>query len=166
LKFIEEGRSIYLDAGTTIMELARLLPDIKLSIVTSCPKIALETTKKHSHHVNIVGGTINSDNCAISGPQAISFIKEVNIDTAFLVPSGYFDYQGFTCGNYSECELKRAVIKKANKIVMLLGSYKLDKTLPFTFATLKDIDYLISDGKAESFKMDTVTKKKVTIIKV
>ena len=161
LNFVEPERSIYLDAGTTIIELARLLTDVKLSILTSCPNIALESIKKHSHHVNIVGGTINRDNCAISGPQALAFIKEVNIDTAFLVPSGYSDNSGFTCGNYSECEVKKSVIKKANRIVMLCASYKLDKALPYTFATLKDVDYLITDGKPEIFKVKKNTKTEI-----
>ena len=166
LKFIEEGRSIYLDAGTTIIELARLLPNIKLSVLTSCPKIALETIKKHNHQVNIVGGTINSDNCAISGPQSIAFIKDINIDIAFMVPSGYSDNNGFTSGNHYECELKRAIIKKANKIVMLTAAYKLDKTLPFTFATLRDVDYLITDTKQQRFTIKGATKNKLQIIEV
>ena len=40
---------------------------------------------------------------------------------------------GFSCGNYSECELKSYVVKNAHKVIMLIDSSKFDKDLPYTF---------------------------------
>ncbi len=166
LMFVETGRSVFLDSGTTIMEFAKILPDIKLSILTTGPNIALEIIKKYNPSVNMVGGTINSDNCSVAGAQALSFIKSINIDIAFITPSGYSQNGGFTCGNYAECELKRAVIKKANKVIMLTTSDKLNKSLPFTFATLKDIDVLITDAKLDEYTFKSAVKSGVKIVKV
>ena len=42
IKFIETGRSIYIDSGTTMMCLSTVLPDEDFSILTSGPNIALE----------------------------------------------------------------------------------------------------------------------------
>ncbi|MBE6903380.1 MAG: DeoR/GlpR transcriptional regulator [Ruminococcaceae bacterium] len=166
VKFIESGRAVFLDSGTTTMELAKLLPDIKLSILTTGPNIAIEASKRYSTTVNMVGGTINSNNCAVSGMQALSFIKSINIDIAFTTPSGYSQSGGFTVGNYADCEVKRAIIKKANKVVMLMSSDKLDKSLPFTFATLKDIDVLITDGVLEESILKTAERSGIEIIRV
>jgi DeoR/GlpR family transcriptional regulator of sugar metabolism len=43
-------------------------------------------------------------------------------------------------------EIKRAVIEKADKVIMLLDSSKVGKNMPFTFAELSNINYLVVDG--------------------
>ncbi len=142
---IESGRSVFLDSGTTMLRLASLLPDERLTITTTGPNVALELIKKSQPIVNIVGGMLNRANLSISGNQAIKFLDEINIDIAFIVPSGVSAQNGLTSGNYIECELKQLVVNKANKVVVLIDSSKLDKSLPYTFCKLDDVDVIISD---------------------
>ena len=80
--------------------------------------------------VNIVGGMLNRNSLSVSGSQTISFIEGINIDMAFVVPSGASPKGGLTCGNNIECELKKLVVKKAAKVVALMDSSKIDKRLP------------------------------------
>ena len=77
--------------------------------------------------------------------MSISFIESINIDLAFIVPSGVSAKDGLTCGNYIECELKKLVVQKARKVVLLMDSSKLNKSLPYTFCSIDDIDCIISD---------------------
>ena len=142
---IETGRSIYIDSGTTTMCLARLLSDENLSIITSGPNIALEIIKNNNPSITLIGGQLSRNNLSTSGVHSTDFIKNINIDIAFVAASGFSLKSGFTAGDFNECELKRAVIKKAGKIVLLMDSGKVDKNLPFTFAALKDIDILICE---------------------
>ena len=144
-EMIEAGRSIFLDSGTTILKLAAAINDERFSITTSGPNVALELLKKNKPLVNIVGGLINRDNITISGTQAIRYMEDINIDIAFLVPSGLSMENGFTCGNYSECEFKEHIIRKARRVVLLMDGTKLDKSLPYTFASFENIDALITD---------------------
>ncbi len=146
LNYIETGRSIFLDSGTTILKMASIMPDERLSILTTGPNIALELVKKSLPIINLVGGMINRDNISISGSQAISFIENINIDTAFLVPSGFSIDSGFTSGNYSECELKSYICEKARRVIILADTSKLDKNLPYTFAKLSAVDTIITNG--------------------
>ena len=145
LEYVETGRAIYMDSGTTMMCLATMLSDDKFSIFTSGPNIALEILKNHKPSVTILGGQINRDNVSVSGISALNFIKNINIDIAFMATSGFSLENGFTGGNFSECELKKAAMEKANKTIMLMDTIKIGKDMPFTFATLKDIDILICD---------------------
>ena len=145
LEYIEVGRSIYLDSGTTMMKFAANIPNQRLTIITSGPNVAMEITKKSNPIVHLIGGMINRENISISGGQAIHFLEDVNIDIAFLVPSGLTCNNAFTSGNYSECELKQFVVQKARKKIMLMDSSKLDKSLPYTFANFTDCDVIITD---------------------
>ncbi|MBQ8944493.1 MAG: DeoR/GlpR transcriptional regulator, partial [Clostridia bacterium] len=82
---------------------------------------------------------------SVSGTQSLDFIKDFNIETAFVAASAFSEENGFTVGNNSECELKRAVVKKAKKVIMLCDSAKFGKSMPYTFATLEDVDVLITE---------------------
>ena len=88
---------------------------------------------------------INRDNISISGNQALRFLADINIDIAFIVPSGLSLKDGFTSGNYPECELKRMVVDKARRVVILIDTSKLDRSLPFTFCDLASVHTIVAD---------------------
>ena len=144
--FLEPGRSIFVDSGSTVGRLSHFLPSERLTFTTTSPSIALELCKTGVHVVNIVGGRVDRDNFSVSGMYAMKFISDMNIDIAFLCPSGLSVTGSFTCGNYSECELKSTVAKKARLVVMLMDKTKIDKMLPFTFCNMEDVDVLVTDG--------------------
>ncbi len=147
IELLETGRSIFLDSGTTMLKMASLLPEERLTITTTGPNIALELLHKKQTLVNLVGGMLNRDNISVSGTQALQFLDDINIDIAFIVPSGASAQTGLTCGNYSECELKKLIVEKARKIIVLLDTSKLDKSLPYTFCDLKSVSSIITNGK-------------------
>ena len=138
--------SIVLDAGTTVMSLVRQLPNQHYTIVTSGANIAIELSQRSRSTVSCVGGQISSSTLSLSGPQAEAFLATVNIDTAVLAATGYSAGAGFTVGSYTENSLKRRVIQKADKVILLIDRSKLGRTLPFTFASLSDIDVVICDA--------------------
>ena len=162
-EIIEPGRSIFFDYGTTMLTLAREIPDERVTITTTGPNVALELIKKHRPIVNIVGGMLNRDNISVVGNQALGCIDEINIDIAFIAPSG-FSEGGVTCGNYTECELKKMVIKKARKVVLLLDVSKLDKILPYTVCGLDMIDIIITDSDLPSIITQEAKKNGTQII--
>lgn len=145
IELIETGRSLFLDSGTTVLTLASLLPDERHTIITTGPNIALELIKKNQPIVNLVGGMVNRDNISISGNQALRFLDDINIDIAFIVPSGLSLKDGFTSGNYPECELKKMVVEKARRVVVLMDTSKLDRSLPFTFCSLEKVHTIVAD---------------------
>lgn len=145
VSFVEKGRSIYFDAGSTLMYLSKILPDDSFSVVTSGANIALELIKKSKPSVLTLGGQVNRNTLSVSGPNASSQLDNINIDLAFMSASGFSIENGFTVSNIYECELKRKVIKSAKKVILLMDTSKLNKALPFTFAHLEDIDLLICE---------------------
>lgn len=155
LMFVEKGRSYFLDSGTTIMRLAENIPDEHMTITTPGPNIALELAKKQHPIINLVGGIVNRESISVTGSMAIDFLSNINIDIAFIAPSGYSQNNGFSCGNYAESELKNFIVKKARTVIMLMDTSKLDKNLPYTFCRLSDIDILITDKPIPLSFLDT-----------
>ena len=146
LSLIHPGHAVYLDAGSTLMTVANHINNDRYTIVTSGANIAIELSQRHTCDVLLTGGQISENTLSCSGAQAELFISSINIDLALMSPSGFSLRNGFTSGSQSESMLKRAVIAKAAKVVMLMDASKLGRSLPFTFATLADIDMLICDS--------------------
>ena len=145
VEFIETGRSIFIDSGTTMLTMARMIPNERVSIATTGPNIALELIKKTRPIVNIIGGMLNRDNISVVGEQATRYLEDINVDLAFIVPSGV-SADGITCGNYTECELKKQVIEKARQIILIINLPKVDRMLPYTICGFDRVDVVITDA--------------------
>ncbi len=163
-QYIERGRSIYIDAGTTMMLFTREMEDEYLSVMTSGVNIAMELIKKQKPSVTLIGGQVNRNTISVSGVNSTTFVREVNIDIAFVAASGFSMENGFTSGTYTECEIKKEVISRARKTIVLMDSHKIDKIMAFTFANMEDIDILISDGELSEEIIKEALRKGVEIV--
>ncbi len=165
-EFLETGRSIFIDSGSTLQQLVQYVPNDRFTFTTTDPAAAIELSKISLSVVNVVGGRLDRDNQTITGLQATRFLADINIDIAFLSPSGLSARSGFTIGNYSECELKRIVAEKAQLVVILMDSSKIDKALPYTFATFDNADVLITDTPITGELKELADAKNIRIIDV
>ncbi|MCD6321421.1 MAG: DeoR/GlpR transcriptional regulator [Clostridiales bacterium] len=163
VRFIEKGRSIYLDAGSTVMGLAKLIKGEGCTFVTSAVNTALKLSST-AHSVIQLGGAVNKNTLSCSGPDALLMIDALNIDVAIMSASGFSSDRGFTISNRYECLLKQKILKKAKKVVMLMDSSKIDKDLTFTFASLEDIDYWVCDNMPDSGIIEKCNEFKVELI--
>ncbi len=162
--YVETGRSIYLDSGSTAMCLARTLKDINLSILTGAPNVAMEISKRYKISVTMIGGLINRNTLSASGAHSLQFIQNLNFDMAFLVASAFSPDGGFSCGNADECELKRAIAAKARRTILMVDSSKFGKSMPHTFATLDDVDVLITETRPDDAIMKLAKQSNTTVI--
>ena len=145
LSLLQPHSAIFLDASTTNLALAKVLPDMNLNIFTTGPSIALELCRLHNPVVTMCCGTMNRKNLALSGQNTLKMLENINIDLAFIGVSGCSVDVGFTCGTEADMLVKRMVIQKARTSVLMCGKDKLSCLMPYTFAKFEDVDYLISD---------------------
>lgn len=163
---LDGGRSVFLDAGTTMMALAHCLPDKNLLVLTAAPNIALYiAANKPSCSVLLTGGHLNPKTLSCSGYGSTEQLNLININVAFMATSGFSPENGFTVGEHFECELKRAVIAKAGKAAILMDSSKINRSMPFTFARPQDIDVLVGDWMLDSSSERFLTSKGVEVLK-
>ena len=144
--YLETGRSIFIDSGTTMRTFTEFIPDKRYAFTTTDPRVALELCRSGMSTVNIVGGRLEGENLTVTGLQATRFLEDVNIDIAILTPTGFSLEDGFTVGSFNECELKRIVARKARVVIMLMDSMKCNRSLPYTFCNVEDTDVIITDA--------------------
>ncbi len=162
--FIREGSSIFLDGGTTMMELAKIIPDMYLNVVTNGPDIALAIAEKMRPAITLCGGVLNRKNLAVFGYSALEMLSKINIDVAFISASGYSEECGFTCGFEEQVKLRRLLIEKARSVIILMDSTKFGRMLPYTFAKMEDVNFLVTDQTPSQEMLELAQKYNVTIL--
>lgn len=161
---LTENESIYIDSGTTAICLAENVPDINLSVLTGAPNVAMELTGRKNIEITMIGGQLSRENLSVSGMVSVDFVNNTNIHTAFISTSGYSPESGFTAGSLHESEIKKAVIAKAQKVVLMMDNTKVGRTHMFTFAGLDDIDVIVTDARLPSQISKEIKAKGIKII--
>jgi DeoR/GlpR family transcriptional regulator of sugar metabolism len=135
-----------------------------MNIFTTGPNIAIELSRLQNPNITLCCGTLNRKNMALSGPNTLAMLENINIDIAFVGVSGCYADAGFTCGTEGDMVIKRTVISKARTGVVMCDHTKFSRLMPYTFAGFEDVQYLISDGKVPEAIAQVANKAGVTIL--
>lgn len=152
ISLLESDRSLFLDAGSTMMLMAKNMPQEKFFVVTNGINVAMEILKNTQAVINLIGGEISRNNLCLSGAGALEHLNNLNFDIAFLGVSCFSAENGFTNADAEQCEIKKLAAKKAKKTVVLMDSSKIGRSMPYTFCRLSDIDVLISEISPKKLK--------------
>jgi len=146
-EFIQEGETIILDAGTTVAQVAKNINNKRdLTVITNAVNVALEL----SHHRGIVtiltGGIImETINCLVGYP-AEEFLSKVHVDKAFLAAGGVTVKEGLTNPNPFEVPAKKAMIKAAEEVILLVAHNKIGNIALAPIAPIEAVHKIITDN--------------------
>lgn len=145
LALLRPDMTIYLDSGSTTTALARLIPDERFQIFTSSLSCANELLRLTRARVFLPGGFVNRYSQSLCGIEAVRTVGRINFDLALIGTTSFSDKTGFSCGMEEEAQLKRAVIAQAEQSYVLMDAGKVGLTSAFSFATLDEVDGIVSD---------------------
>lgn len=140
--------TIYLDAGTTCMELARALKrrDLRgVNVLTHAVNIAAELAGHPSFTVIQVGGEIYAETFAATGPTALATIGQFAFDRMFLSAQGLHPKSGITNSNLLEVAVKTAAMNQATWTALVVDSSKWNRQALARIAEVRALDVVISD---------------------
>lgn len=151
-RLVEDGMTVAVGAGTTTLELARLLRGRGVSVVTNSISIFHVLTDPDdadadptgSSAVQLTGGQ-RTPSDALVGPVANAMLERVRCDLAFLGCHGIDPVAGFTSPNIGEAETNRRLIGSARSTVLLADHTKYGEIGAHLFARFSDVDGLVSD---------------------
>jgi DeoR/GlpR family transcriptional regulator of sugar metabolism len=145
---VRPGTAIAITAGTTTFALAQCLVDVPgLTIVTNSLRIAnLFSGNRSADGTTIVlTGGMRTPSDALVGPVADLTIKSLHFDTLFLGCHGIDPEAGLTTPNLAEAETNRTFIKLARRVVVLADHTKWGVVSLASFASLDEVNVLITD---------------------
>jgi DeoR/GlpR family transcriptional regulator of sugar metabolism len=150
---ISPGDSIAFMGGSTVLAVAKLAVSIpRLTVVTnSLPVSDLFSREGQLTQTVVLAGGIRTPTDSFVGDIAVSAFSSLNLDLVFMGSHGIELQGGFSTPNLRESETNRAVIAKAQKLIVVADHTKWGELGFSTFARLDEADLLVTDsGLAES----------------
>jgi len=147
VKLIEDGDKIILDTGTTTLELAKLLKQKKdLTVVTNDLEIAKVLEEFDSLQIIFMGGIIrNRFHCTVAIYDQ-KLYSGLMTDKAFMGVNALSLANGATTPDINQAQTKKTMISIADKVILLCDSSKFGKVSFVRFATVEQIDVLVTDN--------------------
>jgi len=158
-ELIKEKQSILLDASSTVLELARYIKSqpIRITVVTTGIHTALELNQNPDITVILLGGVATKGSSSIEGILGLDILNHINIDMMFTSANGFSSENGLTDFNIYEVQLKKEIVSRADKVIALIDSSKIEKKSSAVFAPIEEINTLITD---EPFSFELKQKMK------
>src|SRR5690625_3234103 len=142
---VQDGQTLFLDIGTTVYELARLLADRRLTVVTnSLGVVELLSTAPHVDLV-ILGGEFNREYRCTQGSSVLTELSALHIDIAALGCAGITDSGIVRDTDPQQAAVKRAAASSSGRSLLLADSSKVPGIGAYTALELGDIDRLITN---------------------
>jgi DeoR/GlpR family transcriptional regulator of sugar metabolism len=136
---VQPGQVVILDGGTTTRELARnLRPDLKATVVTHSPTIAIELVEHPAVEVILIGGRLFKHSVVAVGAAAIEAISSIRADTFFMGVTGIHPDVGLSTGDLEEAHMKRALSAAAAETIVLVSTEKLNAASRYVIAPVRE----------------------------
>ena len=147
---LRDGQVAILDGGTTTLELARALSDeLRATVLTTSPPIAIALAAHPGIEVTVIGGTLRPHALVTVGAVTVETLRAVRADVVFLGVCGLHPEIGVTTDDVEERHVKAAMIEGAGEVVALADHDKLGTAMPIVVAPLCAVTQIVTDAEAD-----------------
>ncbi|MDZ4717488.1 MAG: DeoR/GlpR family DNA-binding transcription regulator [Roseiflexaceae bacterium] len=145
-QLIKDGQIIFVDGGTTAVQLVRSLPGtLRATIVTHSARIAIELVDHPHVEVILIGGRLFKHSIVSVGAVALEAIGHIRADIYFMGVTGIHPDEGLSTGDLEEAYVKQAFCKRAAETYVLASQEKLGTASPYMVVALTEVSGLIVD---------------------
>lgn len=145
---IKDGEAVFLDTGTTTIELAKLIvegPKRKILVCTNGVNIAMEMTRIHDIEVIVAGGELRHSIHSCVGSTTQNFLKSMSFDKGFVTGDHFTLERGYSTPSLREAELKRIALAASKQKFILMDYSKYGNDSLMQIVPAGGIDVLATD---------------------
>lgn len=166
IKYIKPGDRIVLDASTTAWNVALVLPNISLTVLTNSLKVALELSTRDKVEVISTGGILRSSSLSYVGPLAEEALSKFYVNKAFISCKGLHLEYGVSESHALQALVKRKMIDISDEVFLLADHSKLQVRDFTSVAQLDEVDVLITDKQISQEQLQAIHSTQVEVIVV
>ncbi len=162
--YIEHNDTIYLDGGSTVLSLARLLQEREdIKVVTNSLRVA-SLLAGGGPRLILIGGHLRRLSQTFVGPLTETLLRELHVDKAFMGTIGLSLTAGLTTTDVDEAFTKKLVVRRANRVLLLADSSKVGKVAFAHAGDIAEMDVLITDNGLDAATRETIERHHVDVV--
>lgn len=145
-RLLTDNDTVFIDCGTTLTTLARLIPaDMHLTVVCYSLNVAEILRRKSNVRMMLLGGVYAASSDSFASDESVATLKRMGINKAFMSAGGVDETRGVTCWNFHEVSIKQAAMASAVERHLVVDGSKIGKVRAMRFSELGDFNSLITE---------------------
>jgi DeoR/GlpR family transcriptional regulator of sugar metabolism len=162
---IHNGEAIFLDTSSTALSIIPHLTNHRdITVITNSLAVSQALVDMPGITVVMSGGTLQRDTMSLVGVDGLELLRRYNIQKGFLSAHGLSDPEGLTDVSAAEAEVKQQIVRICRTIVALLDSTKWGRVGLASFASLEDLDMIITGGQPPQDLLEKARRSGVEVI--
>jgi DeoR/GlpR family transcriptional regulator of sugar metabolism len=164
-QLVRDGQVIILDGGTTTLQVAQLLPvDLRATVVTNSPPIAIALAEHPQVEVVIVGGRLYKHSLVAIGAGAVETLRAIRADICMLGVCSLHPHDGISVPDLEEAHVKRAMIAGAAEVVALASAEKLGTAAQYIVGPIGDLTHIVTEREIPGEVLAAYQAQGITLI--
>lgn len=161
---VVDGETIALDVGSTALELAKLLVDRTLTVITP----SVQVLNAFIGHATVTafcpGGVMRASEGSLVGSITHEIIERFNVDKFFVGVSGFDVERGITDYSIEDATVKQRFAEKAKQTIGLVDASKFGKTMFATVGEIDMLDLLVTDQPVSRITRQVIAERGVGLL--
>ncbi|MEG1741342.1 MAG: DeoR/GlpR family DNA-binding transcription regulator [Acetivibrio sp.] len=144
-KLIHNGDSIFLDASTTALFVAREICDMRLTVVTNSLLIIDQLSDLDNIRLVCIGGTLSREHKAFQGNSTIQALNSLYLDKTFMSCRSLSMEHGITDSSEGMAMIRQKLLNRSNEIYLIADYSKFDKTSFIHICNFDNLTGIVTD---------------------
>lgn len=144
-RLIEARQTVFIDAGSTTLQLARTLDVAELTVITNSLDVATALAERPGITLVMSGGLWCAPERYFSGEGALATVEAHRADLAFIGACAVHPRLGVTANGAHDAQVKAAMIRNAASAVLLADESKFGQIAAHAVAGVRDFARVITD---------------------
>lgn len=161
-QFVSSGAVVFVDSGTTCLEIGRLLLDQDVTIYTNSLALLAEPHNPRAQ-LNALGGEARMLSRALVGGLAMSWLQHLHFDVAFIGASGLSLADGVSTTELTEASIKRECAARSRRPVLVADATKWEQPVAVQFAGWSAFRDFITDRQLTRAELNRLRQQKVNV---
>ncbi len=163
---IRPGAVIFLDAGTTVLQLARRIRMSRpsLSVFTNGLAVANELVSVPGIEVNLIGGRVREENMSVAGAVAQAMLEGLWFDQLFLGASAIDENLEITSFDADEARLNATMVARSSQTWIMADHTKFGCRATYSVLSLSACHSVITDRAPREDVMNRAEAGGISVI--
>jgi len=145
LETIQNGETIFLGGGSTVVELARLLPgQRRVTVITNALRVVNLLVDKPGIDLIILGGMVLPEEQTIHSHLTSSVIQQFHSNKMFYGVQAISLKHGLTLSRVVEVNTDQEIAKAVDQIILLVDHSKFGKNAPMSVMPISAVHAIIT----------------------
>jgi DeoR/GlpR family transcriptional regulator of sugar metabolism len=165
VSLIKNGMFVLTGGGTTVIEMARALPqDLQATFISGSIPALFEYANHPDIEVIAIGDKVSKNSKITVGSEAIFKIRELKVDLCFMGINAINLSTGVSDNDWDIVQVKKAMVDSAQRLVCLTISEKINSRQPIQICDIKKIDTLITELSPDDPVLEPYLRAGITVI--